>query len=117
MRTIISNAAIKRLKVWTKEADQAFTQVDGVTRYIVIKPSPEFGVAKDVYLRLLRYLYGLSENEDAFHFKLMEAILKRLNMIEATGDQALYYTGENEGEGLLGTYFDDLLFAGDEVFE
>lgn len=40
IRTLISTASIKRLKFWSKDADQAFIQSDGITRDIFIKPPP-----------------------------------------------------------------------------
>lgn len=91
VRTISSVASNKSLNMWSKDADQAFSQSDEMTRYIVLIPYPEFNLPPGTLLRIKRFLYVLSESGDAWHRKLNKAIQKSLGMNTLTGDQALYY--------------------------
>lgn len=126
VRMITSTAANKRWKLWSKDADQAFAQCDEMMRTVVLMPAPEFKLPPRTLLRILKFLYGLSESGDAWHQKLKNKIIRKLKMRMITGDQALFYhtteaekSGQEEGncDGLLGTYVEDILFSGTEKFE
>lgn len=59
-------------------------------RYIALIPPKEFNLPKHVLLRLLEYLYGLSETGDAWNQKLKEALIRILKMTPLTGDPESY---------------------------
>lgn len=90
IRTIASTATIRRWLIFLKDGVQAYIQSDELTRYIAQIPAPEFGLARRILLRVLKFLYGLSESGDSWQSNFFRAIIRLLNMRKATGDQALY---------------------------
>lgn len=61
-----------------------------MSRFIALKPAPEFGLPPDTLLQLLKYLYGLPESGDAWGMKLKTLIMNVMKMTQTTGDGALY---------------------------
>lgn len=75
VRTIASTDAIKKWLIWFRDSVQTYVQEDDMSRYITLKPAPEFNLPPDVLLRVLKYLYGLSESRDAWGMKIQNLIL------------------------------------------
>lgn len=102
------------MKVWSDDTKQAYSQCDEMNRYIALIPPKELNFPKGILLRILKYLYGLSESGDAWNQKLKEALSGVLKMIPMTGDTALYRHdmrepyGTSECDGIIGTYVDGL---------
>lgn len=77
--------------VWSQDADHAYIQSDEMTRDIYLIPAPEFSLPNDVYLHLLKFLYGIYESGDAWSRKLRTEFFQWLMMTPLTVDQAQYY--------------------------
>lgn len=118
VRLLISVGATQGWRIWSKDADQAYTQCEDMSRVVVLVPAPEFGLPPGVFLRVRKFLYGLAESGDAWHQKLKKEITVTMKMRSSTSDQALYYKSTNAGlEGIAGTYVDDILLTGRDEFE
>lgn len=62
-----------------------------MTRYIVLRPAPEFDLPRGILLRVLKYLHGLSESVNAWNSSVKKAIFKLLTMGTLAGDSANTY--------------------------
>lgn len=54
VRTIVWTAATRKWKIRLRDATQAFGQTNRTSRYIALKPAPEFGLDQDIFIDLLK---------------------------------------------------------------
>lgn len=72
---IVTTVTNKKWWIWTRESNQTFVQGGSINRYIVLIPLAEFELPEGTVLRILKYLYGLSEAGNAWHHKLKKMII------------------------------------------
>lgn len=90
IRLTVSTTEIKKWNLWFKDAVQAYIQAEKITRYVALLPAPEFDPRPHIFLRLLKFLYGLSESCDACFTKLKRLLMMVFKMIMMASHQALY---------------------------
>lgn len=72
----------------------------------------------DQLLKLLKPLYGLSESGDYWHETFFRHLQDDMHMTPTTGDLSFFFKAvHGKLKGVVGTYVDDTLCAGDPVFE
>ena len=117
-RVIVSLAAIMGFRIWSHDISQAYLQSAGtLLREVYLKPSKEFELSSNQLLKLLKPLYGLADSGDYWNFTFADHIKKDLHMTNTAGDLSLFFkSAHGKLCGLMGTYVDDSLLAGNHQF-
>ena len=120
LRIVMFVAAIRGWRLRSDDVATAFLQADTRTegeRLVAIKPPPEAGLGKGWVWLLRKSLYGLRSAPKAWFLTLARE-LRQLGWRQSTSDPALWYLSGVAGvHGVMAVHVDDLLSAGDEVFE
>ena len=119
VRLLLTLSAMHGFETWTSDVTQAYLQsAKPLNREVYIRnPPPEFELADDEALVLLRALYGLGESGDLWHETLDEHHRSDLGMTPLRSDPACYFAlREGVLQGMSGTYVDDMLRAGNANF-
>ncbi len=119
-RLLLTMSLIFKFKIWTSDVRQAYLQsLIELNRDIYLKNLPEeFDLPADIYLKLLKPLYGLCDSGDLWCETLDIHHRKDLDMKPFKLDHALYYYINNgKLKGLSGSYIDDIIRTGDEEFK
>ena len=118
-KLILALAAIFGFRVWTHDVKQAYLQsFQNLMRRVYLKPSKEFELSSDQLVQLLKPLYGLADSGDYWNRTMNLHLQDDLGMKSTTGDISLFVKSvHGRLTGLVGTYVDDSLAAGNEYFE
>ena len=109
-------AANEGFKVQTGDIKSAYLQGDVLDREIYVRPPPEADAHGKLWL-LLQGAYGIVDGGRLFYLKLSEK-LKALGMHRIHSDGALFtYVKKGKLHGIVTTHSDDLILAGDNIFE
>ena len=120
IRLLLELASILRFKVWSTDVKLAYLQssVPLERKIYITKPAPEFRSSSDEALLLLRPLYGLSDSGDIWCITLDNHMQHDLAMTKIITGPVLYmkFSESSELIGMIRSYVDDLLRAGNERF-
>lgn len=87
-------------------------------RDVYVRPPRKFQLAHNQLPSLLKRLYGLTYAGDYWHNTVSRHLRSDLNMAPITGYLSLFSRAiRGRLSGLVGSYVDDTLRAGDEEFE
>lgn len=116
---LLSIAALFEFNVWSQDVIQAYVQAaEKIMGEIYIIPTKDFKLSKDVLLKLLKPLYGLCDSGDSWHSTFTQHLKDDLLMTPTLSDSELFFKVINgEISGLIGTYVDDSISAGNKTFE
>lgn len=117
-KIILCLAAIFGFRVWNDDVSQAYLQsASSLIREVYMKPSKEFEIPAGHLLKLLKPLYGLSDSGDYWNVTFKDHIQSDLGMESTVSDKSLFFKlVQKKLQGLMGTYVDDSLLAGDDEF-
>ena len=117
LRVLLTSAAIKRYKIWVTDIIQAFIQSFDIKREVYIIPPKEFGLSTNELFKLVKPLYGLCDAGDYWYITLRALLKDDLRLTNLESDVSFYFRqGELGLQGMLGTYVDDLVTAGNDSF-
>ena len=109
-------AANEGFKVQSGDIKSAYLQGELLKREIFVKPPKEANANGKLWL-LLQAAYGIVDGGRLFYLKLSEKLCE-LGMHRVHSDGALFtYVKEGKLHGLVTTHSDDLILAGDKIFE
>ena len=109
-------AANEGFKVKTGDVKSAFLQGKSLERTIFVKPPPEAEREGKLWL-LLQAAYGISDGGRMFYLKLSET-LQSLGLHKVHADGALFtFVKNGKLHSFVVSHVDDLLIAGDDIFE
>jgi hypothetical protein len=109
-------AANEGFKVQSGDIKSAYLQGEQLRRKIYVKPPKEANAAGKLWL-LLQGAYGIVDGGRLFYLRLSEK-LSELGMHRIHSDGALFtYVKDGKLHGLVTTHSDDLILAGDKMFE
>jgi Reverse transcriptase (RNA-dependent DNA polymerase) len=120
MRLIACVAGMFGFRIWSDDVSPAFLQSqEQMGRRVFVRPPKEFGLSDGSLLELLKPLYGLPDAGDLWHSTFSKFIKDGIGKKALASDPSLYYKASINGElqGVIGTYVDDSLSAGTNVFE
>ena len=119
IRVLLCLAALFGFNVWSQDVSQAYLQsAEKLMRDIYVKPTKDFHLSKDSLLKLLKPLYGLSDSGDYWHATFTRHLRDELHMTPTVSDSALFFkTVHGKLCGILGSYVDDTITAGDVEFQ
>ncbi len=121
-KLIISCAALLRFRICLLDITQVCLQAkDKLSREIFIQPKQDdmkfSGIEWNKLLRLNRPLYGTCDYAEYWRATLGFHIREKLGTKSLFGGPSLYTKQQYERTvGLLGSYVNDCLFAGDDLF-
>ena len=112
-------AAIFGFRIFSTDVTQAYLQSsETLKREVFIKPPNEFGLQPNQLLQLLKPLYGLPDSGDYWAKTINNHLINDRGMHPSVGDPALFYRHTDaQLHGLCATYVDDMLQAGDDLFQ
>jgi hypothetical protein len=118
-RILVGLAAIFGFRLFSTDVTQAYLQSsEPLRRDVFIKPASDFGLEENKMLKLIRPLYGLADSGDYWGKTLSTHITEDLEMKNTIGDPAFFYENKDGClQGLIATYVDDLLQAGNTEFQ
>ena len=122
-KLLISTVAVLGFRILSHDVRQAYRQSkDKMTRVFYLRPKEEdrdlFGLCPNEVLEILKPLYGVCDAVDYCGITIIAHIEEDLFMIPLVGDPSLYMKYDrNRLQGILGTYVDDFLLAGDQKFQ
>ena len=117
LRVLLTSAAIKRYKIWVADIIQAFIQSFDIKREVYIIPPKEFGLSTNELFKLVKPLYGLCDAGDYWYITLRALLKDDLRLTNLESDVSIYFIKSELGlQGMLGTYVDDLVTAGNDSF-
>ena len=94
----------------------AYLQGEAMNREVFVRPPKEANVKNKLWL-LLQGAYGIVDGGRLFYLKLSEKLLK-LGMHRVHSDWAMFtYVRNGKLHGLVTTHSDDLILAGDDIFD
>ena len=109
-------AANEGFKVKSGDIKSAYLQGELIKRKVFIRPPKEAQTSDKLWL-LLQGAYGLVDGGRLFYLKLSEK-LTQLGMHKVHSDGALFtYVKNDKLQGIITTHSDDLILAGNDVFE
>ena len=109
-------AANEGFKVQSGDIKSAYLQGNSLKRQIFVKPPKEANVDGKLWL-LLQGAYGIVDGGRLFYLRLSEK-LTELGMHRVHSDGALFtYVKAGKLHGVVTTHSEDLILAGDEIFE
>ena len=93
--------------------------IEPLLRRVFIKnPAPEFKLAPNECVELLRPLYSLSDARDLWHMTLQKHLTKEIGLVPTEADPSLYFSFRlGELSGLNWFYVDYLLLSGTPEFK
>ena len=112
-------ASLDEYTIWLQDVTQAYIQGYDLQRDVYITPSDEFKLPKDMYLKLLKPLYGLSESGHSWFQKYTNFLKEDLKLTATDGDQSFLFKKKpktDELQGTLAVYVDDTLASGNKEF-
>lgn len=122
-KIMVSASVILGFDIRLLDITQAYLQSkDKLSRDIFIRPRKDdlkyFGFDDEMILKLNKPLYGMCDSGDYWGATLTDHVRNNLEMLPLDGDPSLYMK-ESSGQtiGLLGSYVDDCLFAGNPDFD
>ena len=108
-------------RISATDVDQAYVQSPyRWGRVVYMRPPPELGLGPKVLLKLNRPIYGLADAGDHWYHSLERFIREELGLESVTVDVSLHKHHDAQTGtcgGLVATYVDDTLIAGDKTFE
>lgn len=122
-KIIVSTSAVRGFRIFSHDVNQSYLQSkDKLSRPVYLAPREEdraiLGDAEGEVLRILKPLYGLCDAGDYWSATMTSHVEDDLSMSPLTRDPALYVKdGEDDVDGLLGSYVDDMLLGGNEEFQ
>ena len=115
VRVLMALAATKGWEIHSADFKTAFLQGDVISRDVFIRPPKEACTNK--LWRLNKTVYGLNDASRSWYLKLRETILT-LGCQPSLLDNGLFYLHMNGNLcGILASFVDDILHAGDENFK
>ena len=109
-------AANEGFEVKSADIKSAFLQGKRVEREIFVKPPPEAKADGKLWL-LLQGAYGILDGGRLFYLRLAEE-LQGLGLHKVHSEGALFtYVKNGKLQGLVATHVDDLILAGNDIFE
>lgn len=121
-KVIASVSAIRQFRLCHLDIMQAYLQSKATFSHeIYIRPKNEdpkyFQIPEGYLLPLLKPLYGICDAGDYWGVTFRRHIMQDLEMVPLAGDPALYIKeGEEDVEGLFGSYVHDTLFSGTAIY-
>ena len=116
IKLTLAIAANEGFAVKSGDIKSAYLQGEFVDREIFVKPPKEAKVKDKLWL-LLHGAYGIVDGGRLFYLKLSEKLLN-LGMHRVHSDGAMFtYVKDGKLHGIVTTHSDDLILAGDEMFE
>jgi hypothetical protein len=96
------------------ELQNIFVRFDGPFAQLIVEVYPEFAefLCPDgkLYVRLLKYLYGLPQAGHHFNL-LLHQVLTELGYTRTSLDRCAYFKGEGRSREFIGAHVDDLLIV------
>ena len=109
-------AANEGFKVQSGDIKSAYLQGNILNRKVFVRPPKEANSNGKLWL-LLQAAYGIVDGGRLFYLKLSETLCE-LGMHRVHSDGALFtYVKDGKFHGLVTTHSDDLILAGDNIFE
>ena len=116
LRLALMIAANEGFSVKGADIKSAYLQGQELDRQIFVRPPPEADAEGKLWL-LKKAAYGVLDGGRLFYLRLVEE-LARLGLHKVHADGALFtYVKNGTFHGLVASVVDDLIIAGDEVFE
>lgn len=118
IRLLLCLAAMFNFDIWSQDVSQAYLQsAENLTREIFVNPPDELRLGKDKLLKLLKPLYGLTDSGDYWFSTFTSHVANDLTMRPCISDAALFFKEIHAHlSGLIGTYVDDTIGAGNSQF-
>lgn len=119
IRLLVSLATIFGFRLWSEDMTLAYIQgAERILRKVYLKGKPEFQLAPNQLLEILRPLYGLADSGDYWHATFLRHLKQDLEMRPSACDLSLFFKQLNGSlQGLVATHVDDTLSAGNSGFE
>lgn len=119
VRHLLSLAALFGFRIWSQDVSQAVLQsADNLSRDIYVKPSNAFHLDQDAMLRPLKPLYGLCDSGDYWYYTFSSQLRNDVAMAPTISDATLFFKCiDGQPRGVIGTYVDDTISAGNKDFE
>lgn len=87
-------------------------------RQVYLKGEPEFKLADDQLLEIIRPLYGLADSGDYWHGTILKHLKSDLSMQITACDLSLFFRQvQSTLQGLVPTHVDDTLSTVNKLFE
>ena len=116
LKVFLAVAANEKFQIKCSDVRSAFLQSETIQREVFIDPPPQRKKPGYVW-KLRRPCYGLDDASRQW-FESFKNTLKNLNMTQSRREACLFYLiMDGKLHGLLIFHVDDILSAGDEVFE
>ena len=116
VKAFLAVAANERFLIKCSDVRSAFLQSDELQRDIYVEPPPERKAPGFVW-KLKKPCYGLNDASRQWFLSFKSTLLS-LGMKQSKRESCLFYLQENDTlHGLLIFHVDDVLSAGDEIFE
>jgi Reverse transcriptase (RNA-dependent DNA polymerase) len=115
-RLLVGLAAVFGFRLFSVDVTQAYLQSAlKLMRDVYVTPTDKFELRPDQVLKLLKPLYGLSDSRDYWEATMRRLFDEDLGMTGLTGDAAMFIkTNRGELSGMICSYVDDLLQAGNQ---
>ena len=116
VKLALAIAANEKFEVKCGDIKSAYLQGELLKRKIYVRPPKEAKVEGKLWL-LLQGAYGIVDGGRLFYLKLSEKLIE-LGMHRTHSEGAIFtYVKKGKLHGLIATHSDDLIMAGDKVFE
>jgi len=109
--------SINGTKIYTRDISQAYTQSETqLAREIFVRPPKELKLPDELFLKVLRPLYGVPEAGTHWFRTYHGHHINRLEMKQSSHDPCLLFTQNTDIRGIVGLQTDDTLIVSDQVF-